>query len=102
MLALKYILGCNIFQIDYIGPIYLFSAMICLFLTNLCDEFRSVWHLGLLGQAGGICLKFSLLWIKYKHQKEMLFVMDPEMLLNQVLDNNCEMYRSAEKKRSVC
>lgn len=30
MLALKYILGRNIFQIDYIGPIYLFSAMICL------------------------------------------------------------------------
>lgn len=32
----------------------------------------------------------------------MLFVMDPEMPLNQFLDNNCEMYRSAEKKRSVC
>lgn len=32
----------------------------------------------------------------------MLFVMDPEMPLNQVLDNNCEMYRSAEMKRSVC
>lgn len=32
----------------------------------------------------------------------MFFVMDPEMPLNQFLDNNCEMYHSAEKKRSVC
>lgn len=29
----------------------------------------------------------------------MLFVMDPEMPLNQFLDNNCEMYCSADKEK---
>lgn len=34
-----------------------------------------------------------------KHQKETLFVMDSKRPLNQFLDNNCEMYCFAEKKR---